>query len=497
MAASSAARLASTSDLEVEISPRVIESLNIKPSHGPEVETSKPLWDYQIVGLAWMHRLWSLGLGGILGDEMGVGKTLQLLTLACALSNEDPDKPVLIIVPGNLLLKWCKDFVDFTPSFVREVHVHRGPARSKDPRFLSRQSIILTTYSMLVEDAKIFELLDFSGVLCDEAHELREPLTHRHIAVKALNAKAKFLATGTPIQNRLTDYWALMDIVAPGILGPRQEFHALVQDSPADARYLADLTAHRVLRRTQVQVDIDVPAGAVVRVPLELSASQRRSYTEIDTQGTGTALGMELFSTLRRFTAHPGDFLGSDNAQYNAKTEYLLDSLEQVFAQNEKAVVFLADFNKPRDLYRSAIVANFPRVWAGTLDGRTPVEHRHVLLEEFTNVVGPAVLLVNPTVGGQGLSMVAANHVYHLNPAWNPAKTDQATFRVTRPGQLKETTSHHLYFDDTIESRIESLVEGKRQISLAALTRLENETARHEASVSEIFRLGGENDFRL
>lgn len=488
-------KASATSGFELQISQRCREVLAQTPQNVPSVSTAKPLWNYQSIGLAWMHRLWTLGFGGILGDEMGVGKTLQLLTLACSVADEDKTRPCLVIVPGNLLLKWCKDIVDFTPDYLDLVHVHNGSNRPRDPKFLDRQRIVLTTYSMLVQDSQIFELLNFSSVICDEAHELREPETLRHEAVRGLRSKAKFLATGTPIQNRLLDYWALIDIVDPGILGSREEFLALVDDSPDDARYLAELTAHRVLRRTQEQVDIEIPAGTVVRVPLALTASQRAFYRDLSSSSsasTVSASSLARLSSLRLFAAHPGASMGSGNAENNAKTDYLLSALDVIFQREEKAVIFVSDFNEPRDLYLEAIRSRFPYVWSETLDGRTQIEVRQPLLDQFSKTNFPAVILVNPSVGGQGLDMVAANHVFHMNPAWNPARTDQATFRVTRPGQTRETHSYHLYFDGTIEDNIEQLVQDKRDISNAALSRLEDEALKHNKTIEKIMRMGGE-----
>jgi SNF2 family DNA or RNA helicase len=153
----------------------------------------------------------------------------------------------------------------------------------------------------------------------------------------------------------------------------------------------------------------------------------------------------------------------------------------------EKVVIFVADFNEPRDLYRQLINEELPYFWTGTIDGRTPTDLRHHLLEEFSNHQGSAALLINPLVGGQGLDIVAANHVFHMNPAWNPAKTDQATFRVTRPGQTRQTWSHHLYYAFTVEEAIYNLVLDKRELSDAALEVAEAESQKASKSVLDLF----------
>lgn len=455
------------------------EMLSSPPKSTVESPTDSELWDYQKVGFSWLLRLWRSNLGGILGDEMGVGKTLQLIALSCEVANVDP-RPALIVVPAGLLLKWCKDFIDHAPSFIEKVHVHNGPNRPKSVSLLQSQEIILTTYSMVVQDEDIFAEIDFASIACDEAHELKESRTLKSRAIRNLRAQGKFLATGTPIQNNLSDYWSLIDIVEPGLLGSKEYFEERGEDTPALAAKLVNQTKHRILRRTQDQVGIDIPEGKEFYVPLSLSPDLQFEYHDLrnkSTQQGGESSGYGSLSYRRQFCAHPASFHESRLPRTGQKSDYLLDELEKILELGEKVVIFVADFNEPRDLYLQLISEEFPNCWTGTIDGRTPNDLRHVLLEEFSHHEGSAALLINPLVGGQGLDIVAANHVFHMNPAWNPAKTDQATFRVTRPGQTKETWSHHLYYADTIEEHIYNLVRNKREISEAALEVAEADSA--------------------
>lgn len=498
--ANSLLKIANELGITIDFSEAFYACLESKPAKLIESPTSTPLWSYQELGFSWMYRLWELGLGGILGDEMGVGKTLQLLALACKVSTDQFNKPAMVVVPSNLLLKWCKDFVQFAPNFVEKVYVHSGSDRNKDPRFLRNQRIILTTYSMLVEDDSIFGLIDFSVICCDEAHELKEYRTQKSKAISGLNAESIFLATGTPIQNRLMDYWTLIEIIEPGLLGSREAFELRGENTPSEARKLMDLTKHRILRRTQEQVDIDIPEGVEIYVPLELSLDLFQEYVDIKNGISSSSNGLTGRGALqirRQYCAHPGVFLEESIPNLGTKSTYLLNELDKIYEMSEKAVIFVADFNKPRDLYLELINNEYPDVWTGVIDGRTPLDLRHVLLERFTDHSGTAILLVNPTVGGQGLDMVAANHVFHMNPAWNPAKTDQATFRVTRPGQTKKTRSHHLYYVETLEENIYDLVLRKRELSDAALQQAENESEYNQYSVRSIFgnmKRGSEND---
>lgn len=485
VAAAAAIKIAKSLDLTINFSSELLKELE-KPSL---IEETSPLetqlWPYQSYGFSWMYRLWKCSLGGILGDEMGVGKTLQLMALSCHVAKEGRG-PVLIVVPSGLLLKWCKDFINHAPAFVSAVHVHLGPNRSKSSQFLNSKRIILTTYNLVVQDYAVLREIDFSAIVCDEAHELKESRTMKSQAIKGLNSQGKYLATGTPIQNNLGDYWTLIDIVEPGLLGSQQDFELFYSNTPTQAASLVEKTKHRILRRTQEQVGIEIPEGTEFYVPLQLSADLDAEYRQLTLDGSNS-VGRGALQRKRQFCAHPSSFELSKNPRAGAKSDYLVTELEKIGMLGEKVVIFVADFNEPRDLYRQLINEELPYFWTGTIDGRTPTDLRHHLLEEFSNHQGSAALLINPLVGGQGLDIVAANHVFHMNPAWNPAKTDQATFRVTRPGQTRQTWSHHLYYAFTVEEAIYNLVLDKRELSDAALEVAEAESQKASKSVLDLF----------
>jgi SNF2 family DNA or RNA helicase len=225
-------------------------------------------------------------------------------------------------------------------------------------------------------------------------------------------------------------------------------------------------------------------------VPLELEPNLYDEYKEIERGESQIAFGKKGLGTVparRQFCAHPGSYLEESVPNLGAKATYLLNEIELILTVKEKAVVFVADFNRPLDLYLELVTNEFQDLWTGTIDGRTPLDFRFHTLEEFNTQPGSAVLFINPQVGGQGLDIVSANHVFHMNPAWNPAKTDQATFRVTRPGQTRKTYSHHLFFVDSIEEHIEELVRDKREVSEAALEIAEQNTIKHIEKFDSIF----------
>jgi SNF2 family DNA or RNA helicase len=253
-------------------------------------------------------------------------------------------------------------------------------------------------------------------------------------------------------------------------------------------------TKHRILRRTQEQVGIELPEGIETYVPLALPEDLQSEYEDLKhgvSPYSPPLLGLGAFPKLRQFSAHPRSVMGEAQTQLSPKETFLLDELDQVSLAGEKAVVFVADFNDPLDLYLSLVKFEYRNAWVGVIDGRTDLDIRHAMLSRFTEFEGFAVLLVNPQVGGQGLDMVAANHVLHMNPSWNPAKTDQATFRVTRPGQTRRTTTHHLYYVNTIEESIMNLVLSKRELSDAALEEAERDYELNKKTIASLFKVEG------
>lgn len=471
-------RLKAQTGVRVELDEGVESELPQKFAAGRLSLLDTQLWEYQESGFSWMANLWDMGLGGILADEMGVGKTLQMLALAAHVNKNKPSrKPILVILPNNLLLTWARETVRHAPKLAAITHLHSGAERAKDFRFLESQDLIFTTYSMVSQDIDFLSLIDWELVICDEAHWAKDPNSLRTQAVKQLRSRTFFLATGTPVQNRLLDLWNLIDIVDRGLLGSFESFQATCTDSPGEARMLGSLVEHRLLRRTQAQVGLEIPESIEKTIPLALSKDELATYKEIrsgvhpDFMG---ARGRGLIWPQRQFCAHTGFLSRARQQAAGEKSSYLVSEFEKIVARGEKAIGFVADCNEARVLYSELISDNFPDVFCAVIDGTTPQELRYGILERFKSHVGAGMLFLNPVVSGEGETIVEANHVFHLNPGWNPAKLDQSSFRVKRPGQVRTVFIHRLFYVDTLEEALMDLIESKREISEAALEAAQN-----------------------
>jgi SNF2 family DNA or RNA helicase len=475
-------RLKSETQVHLEVDDAIEDELSNRLSANRDNQLKTDLWDYQKTGFSWMANLWDMGLGGVLADEMGVGKTMQLLALVAHVNTAKVMQvPILVVVPNNLLLNWARETARHAPELSAVTHLHWGPHRSKDFQFLEKMPVIYTTYSMVSQDVEFLSLIQFETIICDEAHWAKDPTSFRTQSLKKLRTRTSFLATGTPVQNRLLDLWSLMDIVDRGLLGSLESFEAVCSNSPSEARQLGQLVEHRILRRTQEQVGLEIPESFEVTVPLALSSEEMGTYRQIrggthpDFQG---AKGRALIWPQRQFTAHTGFFSGSSAPESGQKAHYLLDEFGKINEKGEKAIAFVADCNDARALYRELISQFFPDSFAEVIDGQTTQELRFGILERFRIFDGSAILFLNPVVSGEGETIVEANHVFHMNPGWNPAKLDQSSFRVKRPGQKRTVVIHRLFYADTIEESLMDLIEEKRDVSEAALEAAQNRTDR-------------------
>lgn len=470
-------RLHSSGVIKVELEESAIEAARNSGKFVTLPKFQFKPYDYQRRGIEWLVSLHSSGIGGILADGMGLGKTIQLIGLIDAVLESDNDARVLVVVPGSLIVNWCAELIKFS-NYADSAQIHHGAQRSNDPRFIASKRIVVATYDTVFQDSWLFASLEFSLVVCDEAHRLRNPTSKKREAIASLNAKSKILATGTPFNNHLLDLWSLTEIVAPGVLGDLQDFESIVANTPADAAIIANRMLPLILRRTSDDANLQLPEQVSSRVVFVLSEDEAEEYMQIKRGEHPCAFGAKGLGTIsprRQFCAHPSSLSDSPNPFRGAKIEYLLDKLEEIWETNEKAIIFVAGFTKPLDLVAAAVAQKFggPNVYQ--LDGRTEQLARGAIVHRFSEHQNSAALIMNTDVGGEGLNITAANHVFHVSPAWNPAKIDQATFRVSRPGQTKTTFIYEFIYDQTIESTMIDLVDAKKEISDAALLAAEIE----------------------
>jgi superfamily II DNA or RNA helicase len=420
---------------------------------------------YQRRGVDWLvfHR--EAGLGALLADDMGLGKTLQALCAA--------DGRTLVVCPTSVLVAWSEQATRFRPGL--RVSLYHGPGRALDPT----AALTLTTYALLRLDADALASVAWDTVVLDEAQAIKNPDSQVARAAHALRARFRIALTGTPVENRLTELWSQLQFLNPGLLGPRRAFEDGLARRIAggDARAAAELRARLhpfVLRRMKSQVARELPPRTEVVLRCELGPEERAVYEAVRAATRaelverlrapgGVLLALEALLRLRQAACHPALVPGQALAA-SAKLDLLLEELDCALAEGHRALVFsqwtrLLDLVEPR--LREAGIA-FAR-----LDGS--MRDRAGVVGAFQREDGPPVLLVSLRAGGTGLDLTAADHVFLLDPWWNPAVEDQAADRAHRIGQTRPVLVHRLVARETVEERILELQARKRALADAAL----------------------------
>ncbi len=421
---------------------------------------------YQRQGVDWLCLLRDAGLGAMLADDMGLGKTLQCL---CALQGR-----ALIVAPTSVLPNWAAETRKFRPNL--RICIYHGPQRQLD----TTADVVLTSYAILRLDAQTLAAVAWDVVVLDEAQTIKNPESQVARAAYGLrHARWRVTLSGTPVENRLDELWSQFHFLMPGLLGGRQTFqdrHArpISDGSPGAAARLRQQIKPFLLRRRKHDVARELPSRTEIVLRCELDDRERNVYnaihaaTERDViaalEAGGSVLqALEALLRLRQAACHSG-LVPGQTADRSAKLDLLLAHLDEAVAAGHKALVFsqwtsLLDRIEPL-LQRAGLA--FLR-----LDGST--RDRGAVVEQFQADAGPPVLLLSLKAGGTGLNLTAADHVFLLDPWWNPAAEDQAADRAHRIGQTRPVLVHKLIAADTVEERILELQLHKRALAEAAL----------------------------
>jgi SNF2 family DNA or RNA helicase len=467
------------------------------------------LRDYQRQGLTWLAELTSLGLGCCLADDMGLGKTVTLIALhlhrrAAAEDAGTPLGPTLVVCPASLLGNWEAEVRRFAPG-VPVVRFHGG---ARDLSGVG-DGFVLTTYGTMrrsVLDPAGSSGLPTDGwdlVVADEAQHVKNPRTATARALRSVESAARVALTGTPVENDLTELWAILDWAIPGLLGSRNAFRK-AWAAPIEAgvdpeltRRFADLVGPFLLRRRKSDPGIapELPAKTETDHPLRLTREQvvlyesfvrdtmaRIERAEAD-QVTRRGLVLQLLTGLKQICNHPDHFLKRSGARLAGRSEKvdLLDELVgTVLAEDGAVLVFTQYVAMARLLEGHLARAGVPHQ---LLHGGTPVREREAMVARFQAGEVP-VFLLSLKAGGTGLNLTRADHVVHLDRWWNPAVEEQATDRAYRIGQTRPVQVHRMITQGTIEERVAGLLERKRSLADAVLGR--GEAALTELSDEEL-----------
>lgn len=445
------------------------------------------LYPYQLDGWRWCRFVLSEGVGGLLADEMGLGKTLQVIA-AIADPVVMPEAPVLVIAPGSLLENWVREFKKFAPQL--RTLKHHGSDRTGRPADLGQFDVVVTSYDTVIRDNSLFLMITWAAVICDEAQYIRNPDSLRARSVKRLRRIAAMAVTGTPVENRLIDLWSIVDFILPGYLGSLEQFHKDYSDDHDGAVKLEHIVSPVMLRRRIADVAQDLPERIDIPQVIELGDEQSQAYDDIRTHilnEYGASATLVALTKLRMFCAHPWIVEGTPRSGKLADFEKyarLIDILEEIFAAREKVILFCA-YTAMADLIAADIAQRFS-AFTGVIDGRLPIDDRQPLIDEFSAVKEPALLVLNPRAGGSGLNITAANHVIHYTLEWNPALEDQASARAHRRGQTRPVTVHRLFCAGTVEEVVDNRLSRKRIVAGAAVVGIRGEADDYEDIVAAL-----------
>ncbi len=442
---------------------------------------------YQERGLAWLDEMDRLGLGGILADDMGLGKTVQVIALHLT-RQESADatrhKPMLVICPASVVGNWERETKRFAPE-VKVIRYH-GATRTLPEGGVGPSDVVLTTYGVARRDRTLLADTDWGIVIADEAQAIKNPNSHTARAMRGIGQNSTRMAlTGTPVQNQLTDLWAILDWTTPGLLGPLERFRSEIATAierdrdPVETERLNQILRPFLLRRRKTDPDIapDLPPKTETNEIVPLTVEQAALYRAVVDETMANIAGSEgftrrglvlgLVTRLKQVCNHPAHFLGETGPlpRRSGKLTAATELLEVIRDESDAALVFtqyvamaeLLDSYWQQLGFRTLI-----------LHGGLSLPERDARVAAFQN--GEAdVFIISLRAGGVGLNLTAATHVMHYDRWWNPAVEDQASDRAWRIGQTRPVQIHRLVCEGTIEDRIASMLDEKRGLADAVV----------------------------
>ncbi|WP_405828686.1 DEAD/DEAH box helicase [Streptomyces sp. NBC_00105] len=485
-----------TGDLRAD-DPQASDDLAAPP------ELRATLRDYQLRGLRWLARMTSLGLGACLADDMGLGKTVTLIALHLHRNRQGSATagPTLVVCPASLLGNWQREIERFAPGTpVRRFH---GPGRTLAGLTGSSGSagstgsaggLVLTTYGTMRLDAPELAATGWGMVVADEAQHVKNPHSSTAKALRTIPARARVALTGTPVENNLSELWAVLDWTTPGLLGRLGTFRSRYAEpvesgrDPQAAARLSALVRPFLLRRKKSDPGIapELPPKTETDHTVALSREQTGLYEAVVREtlaAISEAAGMErrglvvkLLTSLKQICNHPAHFLGEHGSgehgdrgraggARSGKLELLDELLDTITAEGGSVLVFTQYVTMARILEKHLAGRG---IASQLLHGGTPVPRREELVDRFQAGEVP-VFLLSLKAAGTGLNLTRAGHVIHFDRWWNPAVEEQATDRAYRIGQTQPVQVHRIIAEGTVEDRIARLLERKRALADAVL----------------------------
>ena len=449
------------------------------------------LRNYQCEGYSWLAFLYEHRFGACLADDMGLGKTIQAIALLAGLkegliaSDVPAGVPHLVVVPPTLIFNWESELARFYPAL--KVGVYRGQGRRAH---FSGLDIVLTSYGVIQRDIEELGTLAFDVIVFDEAQAVKNIHAETTGAVRRLKGRFKLTLTGTPVENHLGEYFSVMDLALPGLLGSYEQFRKQMgREGTGFMETLIRRTHPFILRRAKDMIAAELPPKVETDIYLEMSSKQKALYVRTVAQvkstvaaayssnapGQARIIALTAILKLRQICLSSRLML-PEAGDRSPKVEFLVDQLHELFAEGHSVLVF-SQFTSFLDIVQEGFSQHGIPFFR--LDGSTPVGRRKDLVERFQTSAEPCVFLLSLKAGGRGLNLTRASYVFHLDPWWNPAVENQASDRAHRIGQKSQVTITRLLMRHSIEEKMMELKKRKLKLYRALL-----EDAEHDGSGS-------------
>jgi SNF2 family DNA or RNA helicase len=454
---------------------------------------------YQLVGLSWLAFMRQYGLGACLADDMGLGKTVEVIAFLLNDKKQRKNKsvPNLLVCPTSVVGNWQREVTKFAPKL--KVMIHHGGDRLSGKEFaesVMKYDLIITSYGLARRDAEDISAIDWKGVILDEAQNIKNPSSKIAQITRSLKSEYRYALTGTPVENRLMELWSIMEFLNPGYLGSQSRFNQSYvipierYGEESATKELRSIAAPFIMRRlkTDPKVISDLPEKMEMKVYCNLTREQVTLYEAVvkdmmqtlenDTdENDMKRRGMILsgLMKLKQLCNHPALFL-HDNSELDGrsgKLQRLVEMLEEVIAERDKALIF-TQFTEMGEALRKYLSSKL-RCDILYLHGGVAQKNRDKMVSSFqSDADGAPIFIISIKAGGTGLNLTKANHVFHFDRWWNPAVEDQATDRAFRIGQKRNVQVHKFVCSGTLEEQIDQLIEKKKSLAQNIIGASEN-----------------------
>ena len=466
--------------LSKEVKKEIGLLLNAEPMNLPSLLNAQ-LREYQGRGFDWLVKNEKLGFGSLIADDMGLGKTVQVIAFLLYLYELGRlvRNPALVIVPTTLLTNWRREAERFAPDL--RVATYHGSGRVLDT---ASADVVLTTYGVVRRDNEELRKVKWSALIIDEAQGIKNSSTEQTRSIKRLKGDCRVAMTGTPVENRLSEFWSILDFLNKGFLQTEKAFFnkfALpieVHRNQKQLELFRKITAPFVLRRLKTDKSIiqDLPDKLEFDQYCSLTANQAAIYenvTESILETIENSEGIErrglvfkLITSLKQICNHPSHYLkgkGLRTATESGKSALTLDLLRAIRDNGEKALIF-TQFAEMGILLQELIMKEFS-IDAPFLHGGVTLKKRSEMVDKFESEPWIPFFILSLKAGGTGLNLTAANNVIHYDLWWNPAVEAQATDRAFRIGQKKNVMVRRLISKGTFEEKINDMLKSKKELS--------------------------------